>query len=297
MGACTMAKPQFSIQPDELDRIFFQSYDSGFLAAKARGLMRLIENWDEYLASENSSGSGMEPITAKHRHALAAELLFTEMHQFESLWALIIACLEETPHWLFLSSYQQEDINGSLRAYLGSRPWGKLSSGGRDEWRRLIEFAVYSGSRPQDPDVSARWQINIDNLDWIFRRTARRYDEPALRNGYKHGLRFFTGQTTLSMWAEDNPSNKLLINSGDSITHLEVRTDPDGRRTLWETTRHFSYTESFILVVYMARIAEAIRATRYARHSGEHPELNTFFGLDKDAVRQESSWSTFSIQL
>jgi hypothetical protein len=96
------------------------------LYRKTRILGRVLNDSDLLLQfhTEDSDPEDRERM----RHALAAELLFTEFHQFESFIAMLVAPFQHLPHWIFLNTYSRGMIKENARQFIAGH-FGTLSNG------------------------------------------------------------------------------------------------------------------------------------------------------------------------
>ena len=81
----------------DLNLRFYEGYDEAFLMDKASTLWMIVNRQDEFkqwTAQQSSTGEG---VTAKYFEALRAEIYFTEFHQFEALFALLLSIYQSPP--------------------------------------------------------------------------------------------------------------------------------------------------------------------------------------------------------
>ena len=81
--------------PQRLDLEFYSDYDERFLYQKVTLLGIALDNAD---LLDEISDHELPGERDRTRHALAAELLFTELHQFESFFAILNARFQDLPH-------------------------------------------------------------------------------------------------------------------------------------------------------------------------------------------------------
>lgn len=287
-------------EPGGLDLEFYQGYDESLLYNKAVTLWYAI-NGGERLKDEiqelvDQQGGGR--LSDKYFEGLRAELHFTALHQFEGFFSLLIAICQELPHWLYLTTYPPGEIQEKAKLFVDGKI-GELTGGIVGNAREFLAQAIYLGSRPQDETLSARWDENLDNVAWLIRRIARKYDEDLpVYNSYKHGLRLLTGPSRFAV-ALNGPDGTpgqahTLAASEDSLAFLELDKRPDGTRVR-HTTRHFSPQESFYYVCKMSQMLETIKATRLAALRGETegPSLNLFLKIEKDEIMKMGAQSAF----
>lgn len=112
--------------PARLDVDFYSGYDERFLYRKVRVLGAVLEDPDllQQFLSEDDEPHEHE----RARHAMAAEILFTKFHQFESFFAMLIAPFQPLPHWIFLNTYSTGAIKDKARQFLAG-DFEELSGG------------------------------------------------------------------------------------------------------------------------------------------------------------------------
>lgn len=282
-----MAKPQFIIRdPQGLNLRFYQRFDDSFLLNKAETLLFVAENYEKYKEFAVANGGSEEGIDKKFAEALRAEVHFTEFHQFEGFFALLIAMFQELPHWVYLTTYETREIKDKVRAFI-DRDIKTVTNGQLNTLDEFVDWSVYSGFISNEPEKAAKWQTNLDNVIWLLKSMAEKYNEAQEYNAYKHGLRVLTGHTFFRVHLSDNPTGGFGYESDDSLMFLEVEklTEPQNYRVVHEVYKHFNPIESINHIAFMSAVLETVKATRLARLKGEtDTRLNVFISMNKDEM-------------
>ena len=128
-----MAKPKkgqtlIFRNPGMINRRFYDGFDHKFLYRKAQTLMFLVREQERFIemvkqaeqAHEDSTEMPLlsQDIEDKYFERLRAEVYFTEMHQFEGFFALLLAVFQKLPHWLYLTLYETREIKQAIKQYL-----------------------------------------------------------------------------------------------------------------------------------------------------------------------------------
>jgi hypothetical protein len=292
-----VAKPTFVIRdPQGLDLRFYQSFDNSFLLNKAETLLFIAENYEKYKEFAAENGGGEEGIDKKFAETLRAEVHFTEFHQFEGFFALLIAMYQTLPHWLFLTTYETREIKEKVKALIEG-DIKVVTNGQFDSVNDFLDLSVYAGFRSNAPEKAEKWKTNLGNIAWMLKRMAEKYDEAIEYNSYKHGLRVLTGHTYLRIHPSDNASGGFGFASDDSLRFLEVEKleGQDTYRVVSEVFKHFNPIESINHIGFMSAILETIKSTRLASLKGETgANLNIFINMNKDELvkmRTVTKWS------
>lgn len=277
-------KKKFIIRnPQAIDWHFYQSFDVDFLYNKAQTLMVVDHEKDAFKEFVEKIGGDVSELDKKYYEAMRAEIYFTELHQFEVLFALMIAIYQDLPHWLFLTKYKTQELKEKIQAFLDG-DLTKLSMNKADNNLTFLNQAIYSGFMTQDEEKKSKWNDSLSNINWILRRIAEKYMKGAEYNAYKHGLRVMTGHFKLVMHQDNEPEKATcLADAENSITFLELQDKGEGGLTVYQTTKTFNPIESINNLVVMKLILTTIKNTRFARiQKKSGVELHTFFELDKD---------------
>lgn len=297
----------------DLNRTFYRGYDENFLYSKALALNYLaygLGDQQEHLKQQTKiSIETDEDINDKFFTALRAELYFTAIHQFECLFALLMARYQSSPDWFYLSEYEPGEMRKAAELFL-KEEIGPLT-GYRMNKGDFINQSMYSDFRLQDQSEK-KWGENIENISWLLDRIAERYITASARNvgeynAYKHGLRVMaTGHSTISVQLQNSLDGTpvgqphLVGASEDAFRFLQMEKDEQQNGTLVrEVIKHFSPRESFFFIVQMRQMLETVKFTRLARLNGEeHVSLNMFFDLDRSYVLSlRGDHTTFSITI
>ncbi len=286
-------KTYFLRDAKDLDLQFYRSYDEAFLFRKAETLMRLVDDVEKYkTAVLEEDGENFDQ--KKFVETLNAEIHFTEFHQFEAFFAVLIAVFQNLPHWLYLTTYTTREIKQKVEAFL-EKDIKKASNGFLDNSNEFINTAVYAGFKSDDDTIAKNWQQNLDNINWFITRIARKYLEGTEYNAYKHGLRVITGHTFIKFSPTGQPDKGFQYSSDNSIRFLELDEVEKNKFQVKETFKHFNPVESINHLYFMYGILETIKSVRMARINGEtKANLNSFSSLDKDnlnKMRVATKWS------
>ena len=286
-------KTYFLRDAKDLNLQFYNSYDEAFLYRKAETLMLLVDDVEEYKSALLGADS-KDFDQKKFVETLNAEIHFTEFHQFEAFFAVLIAIFQDLPHWLYLTTYTSREIKEKVNAFL-DRDLKIVSNGLVDNSNDFINSAVYAGFISDNEGIVQKWQENIDNIFWFITRLARKYIEGTEYNAYKHGLRVITGPTFIKFSPTGQPDKGFQYSSDHSIRFLELDEIEKDRFQVKETFKHFNPVESINHLYFMYGVLETIKSVRMARIKGEtKANLNSFSTLDKDSLnkmRVVTKWS------
>lgn len=268
--------------PNRLDQEFYSGYDERFLLRKAIVLGTLLER-SELL--EQFVAPNVPDETDRMRHGLAAEVLFTEFHQFESFFAMLLAPFQEFPHWIFLNTYSTGEIKTKARQFIAGQ-FEALSNGLAPSRDQFLRQAVYHGYRGEEGSDDA-WASTFENLWWIIYRMAEKYTSADEYNSYKHGLRMMSASSTLALSGNPTDFSKAFVtHSPHSITHLTFDKVETGASVSIET-KAFNPRESEAHIQLMADILTNIKRIRLAALAGqERVEVTMFPKLDRGALRK-----------
>ncbi len=281
--------------PKALDLMFYSNYDDNFIFNKAMSLLSILDLGDEYkLLAEKSKLPPFE-INRKFFEALEAEIYFSEFHFFESFWGLAIAIFQDSPHWLYLTTYETKEIKEKVSAFL-NEDVKTLTNDRLTNFNDLVNQAIYTDYTFTEK-VRPNWQTNIDNILWALQRIGRKYLDAKEYNGYKHGLRVMTGPTSFAIYPDGEPDKASGISSDHSLIFLETQSKGEKELTVHQTVKHFNLNESINHILLLNMMTSTIKSTRLAKLKGESKADNiyTFFDLDRDGLLNEggkTQWST-----
>ena len=282
--------------PKNLDLKFYQGYDEAFLFTKAETLMRLVDDVEKY-KSAMLMDDCKDFNQDKFIETLNAEIHFTEFHQFEAFFAVLIAVFQKLPHWLYLTTYTTREIKQKVDLFLGN-DIKTVSNNLVDNPHEFINFAVYAGFMSDDEKIAQNWQQNLDNIFWFITRIARKYIEGSEYNAYKHGLRVITGPSFIKFSPTGQPDKGFQYESKNSIRFLEMDEVEKNIFQVKETFKHFNPIESINHLYFMNSILETIKSVRMARLKGEtKANLKTFLSLDKDDLNKLRVFTKWSVTL
>jgi hypothetical protein len=299
-------KPLYGLRmnPRELDRIFYERFDTSFLFNKALTLMATIVGGDQFKQQVNAilQERGGGTLDDKYSDALRAELFFMVFHQFESFFVLLISPFQNLPDWIYLTAYKTDELKTSVEHFLNQNIRGITQGQCKDE-QQFIATAVYGGSIPTDPELQAKWDENLDNISWLIHRIGHIYlDELKAYNSYKHGLRVMVGPSYFAMHLNTAASlgqgPGFTRSSENSLSYLEFE-QQNGIKEVYEVTKHFDPEISFFYLTAMHQMLETIKTTRLAvlQNNISGQTLNTFFGLDKDHLISQNAQSEFKFSI
>lgn len=236
----------FVIQdPNHLNSDFYENFDEGYSLRKASILLTIVENLEQFKKFLEDIDEDNDDIDQKFSEAFRAEIHFTELHQFEAFFAMILAVFQDLPHWLFLKDYPTSEIREKVEAYIeGNIP--KLTSGRASSEHDFLNWAIYAGFESDKEEHQKNWRKNLDDIAWMLRRMAKKYlDGLEEYNSFKHGLRFLTGPTYFKIFPTGQPEKGLQYSSDDSLRFLEVeKLSDEGVFVVKKVFKHFSPVES-----------------------------------------------------
>lgn len=265
-----MAKNIFDVLDDPygLNIKFYERYDEKFLWRKASVLISYLTQTDAMWPLINDESDLGETEKTRYVETISAELHFTEAHQFEAFFSLLVAIFQKRPHWLFLTEYHTSEIKRKAQAYIDRR-YADASNGLVDGKESFIMGAVFSGYRSDNEQIKANWEQIIDDLDWYIRLLARRYIRAHEYNAYKHGLRVLTGSSYLQ-WKPDGSNDEgLVLQSENSLQFLKVEKINECNKNktyiVKKIFKHFDPMASINHIAFMMRALENIKSTRLSR--------------------------------
>jgi hypothetical protein len=288
---------------------FYDGFNHKFLYRKAQTLMFLVNEWERFTEvvkqAEETSGEDTnnyllsQDIDDKYFEGLRAEVYFTEMHQFESFFALLLSYFHELPDWLYLRTYTTEEIKTAIKNYVAGNI-SAATNGAVSTKEHFIIHAVYAGYYSDALRESNQWNESIDSIDWFIKRAGQRYLEAAEYNAYKHGLRVLIGHSRLTVWPNDaagNPQGQgfVLGDSKDSLSFPELEDKGEGGLTAVEVTKHFNPKESFEYIQIMQFILDEVMRTRRARINSETLEHIQTIIIDREKLQALRKLFTFSL--
>src|SRR6266567_3176733 len=152
--------------PGMVMKRFYDGFDHKFLYRKAQTLMFLVNERERFTElvkqAEETSEDGTincllsQDIDDKYFEGLRAEVYFTEMHQFESFFALLLAYFYELPDWLYLRSYTNEEIKTAIQNYVDGNI-SAATNGAASTREHFIIQAVYAGYYSDELKENTEW--------------------------------------------------------------------------------------------------------------------------------------------
>lgn len=278
-------RPYLYHDASALDIEFYRGFDERFLERKAHILFQLLSH-PELLKQVGGEDLGRIEQTVQ---AIATELHCSELHQFETYFALLLAPFQLLPHWVFLTTYRVGWIKEKVSDFLAGRI-GALTHDCARTMEDFIESAICLRTRPEGIDPET-WSTSLGNLRWLTMRMARKYIEGGEYNAYKHGLRVSASEAGLFVQTAGAP--QLVLQVPYSITHLVLDDVPEGRRVSVET-KGISPRESLLHVQQMARVIGSMKNVRLAVLTGDpKAQVATFESLDRaelESLTTVSRW-------
>jgi hypothetical protein len=291
---------------------FYDGFDHKFLYRKAQTLMFLVNERERFIAmvrqAEEPGEEGTntylssQDIDDKYFEGLRAEVYFTEMHQFEGFFALLLTVFQTVPHWLYLTTYGTSEIKTAIQNYIDGNI-SAVTNGMVNTVEEFVIFAVYAGFSPDEQNKEGQWKESVETIDWFIKRAGKRYlDAAAEYNGYKHGLRVLTGHSRLVIWPNDaagNPQGQGFVmgDSEDSVSFLALEDKGENGETVSEMTKHFNPHESFEHIQIMQIILDEVMRTRRARINKEPLESLQTIVIDKEKLQALRKHFTFSLTI
>ena len=295
--------------PGMVMKRFYDGFNHKFLYRKAQTLMflvsqrerftEMVKQAEETSEEESTKYLSCQDIDDKYFEGLRAEVYFTEMHQFESFFALLLAYFQDLPDWLYLRTYTTEEIKTAIQNYVDGNI-SAATNGAVSTREDFIIHAVYAGCYSDELKENNEWNESVDNIDWFIKRAGQRYLEAAEYNAYKHGLRVLTGHTWFRVWPNDaagNPQGQgfVLGDSEDSLSFPELEDQGEGGLTAVEVTKHFNPKENFEHIQIMQLILDEVMRTRGARINREPIEHLETILIDREKLQALRKYFTFSL--
>ena len=240
---------------------FYDGYDPNFLASKGGILFLAAQHPDAFRDFVAAVGGNESEIDATVFHTFVSALHFSVLHQFEALFALLLAEFQDLPHWVFLTEYRTREIKTKAQAYIDHQ-YDLISAGVCSDRAEFITRSVYSGiTVPEDMESSFR--LSVNDIGWLIEEGAKRYLGSPEYNAYKHGLRVLPGAMTLKFGKPGMPPTNTLFSMPHSVTFLE-REELDDGYGYSEVTKEVNAEDSYQWLLALASIAEAVRDIRLA---------------------------------
>jgi len=291
-----MAKKYLVRDAKQLAHDFYTRFDEGFIFRRVDTLAFIVDQYDAFKKFAGKKGGAIETSDKKYLEGLRAEIHFAEIHQAECLFALMIAPFQSLPHWLYLTTYTTGEIREAMKAFLDC-DISKLTGSRVKTPEEFVDRAVYMGFKTVEPAKAERWNMNLENIVWVLRMICQKFLAADEYNAYKHGLRVMTGETGFMIYPENRPDlANTLAHSEDSLTYLEIKRADGDTRQVFQTVKHFSWVESYNLILIMRLLLETIKATRLAKLDKKPgTELHTFLDLDRERLLDGSGGTRWSI--
>lgn len=268
-----------------LDVQFYEEYDPDFLWNKAQTLRLVTDNLGEFREFLRKVNDTDEGIDQKYIEAINAEIHFTEFHQFECFFALLIAPFQEKSHWIFLNDYRPSEIREKARQFL-AHDIQKLTNGTIGDINNFILWAIYCGyGYPQDSENYERWIESLDGIEWMINRLATKYVDGVEYNAYKHGLRLHTGPSHFAVYPENQREKGFSWASDDSVRFLEIKKEGCSQRVQY-SVKHFDPEEAITHLQFMNLVLGILKKCRLARLKREEIDSSLVVKMDRDAIEK-----------
>lgn len=268
-----------------LDGDFYTGFDENFIYSKAITLYRICEEPEKSGLQKNENDDFEGVSEKKYIEALAAEIYFSELLQFEAMFALLLAIYQNLPHWLYLTTYKTADIKEAASKFI-SGDFLSITNGVVATSEEFFTHSLYSGYG--DTDHKDSWSKSIENISFLTGRMAEKYIEAKEFNAYKHGLRMHTGETLLTIKDNKKPDHPgFSWSSKNSIVFLETEKQSNGEIQVYRAIRHFNPEESINHILIMKQMLASIKNTRMARiQKKDRAELLDFSKLDMEEFKK-----------
>ena len=283
----SMKKKQYIVRDaNDLNQRFYEGYDPNFLLSKARTLMFIVENQEAFVRFVEECGESAEDVDQDFREALRAEVYFTEFHQFEAFFALLIAPFQELPHWLYLTTYTPSEIKGKVQAFL-DKDIPLITNEQENDLYDFLRVAIYGYFKPDIEEEKGSFQNDLDDIAWLLDRMAYRYLKSIEYNAYKHGVRVLAGPTAVEFTPHGATEPTLRFSSDDSVKFLELEDVDKDRIAVYEVWKHFKPAESINYLYFMSVLLQVMKTVRLGRLTGkEHLQIEPFPKINRDQLNQ-----------
>jgi hypothetical protein len=265
---------------ESLDQRFYSIYDERFVFRKVELLYKALQS-PELLRGIARDATERESDVA--RHGLAAEILFSEFHQFEAFMAMLSAPFQTLAHWLFLSTYTTKEIKKRAEMF-ANRDYFSFSNGRFRDRDTVLRISVYDGLVEEPPDQE-KWQSTFENLAWMISRLAIRYLDAEEYNSYKHGLRLFSSDYKIAFGdSRGDFTNAFVLREDYAITHLKLKPVPQGT-SVRIATKAYNPDESKVNVSFMADVLANMKRSRLAVPTEENcARITLLTNIDKEKI-------------
>lgn len=267
----------------DLNLIFYEGYDENFLLHKAIALNLFVENRDDF--GEIVVDGEPKQVDKKFVESLRGEVYFSQFHQFEALFALLIAIYQDKPHWLYLTTYRNNEIKERVRLFLDDK-FEELTGSSVDSLDAFVLLSVFAGYGLLGEREDA-WKTNIADIGWMLKRLAKKFMEANEYNAYKHGIRTVVSDHRVGFLENNETEFHPIAVSENAVTFLETKQLKKDVSEVWMTTKHFNPSESFNNLFFMASLVGYIKICRLAqlKKSATIPsDSKLFLFIDKEKV-------------
>jgi hypothetical protein len=278
----------------DADLRFYEGYDPRFLWNKGWLLFQACQHRDALQAFAKSVGGDEQEADTSVFQSYVAELHFSVLHQFEALFALMLAQFQPLPHWIFLTEYRTQEIKSKAESYV-ARDYRSASNGSCSTQKEFVGGAVYPGVVPP-PDHQEGWGRCLSDIGWLIEEGAQRYLAGKEYNAYKHGLRVLPGSMTLMVGIGPEPKNMApVLSMASSISYLEEE-EPDSVRRFAEVTKEVKAEDAYHWMGAMMTIAEILRDVRLAGLRNSSIQIQTVT-IDREGLSRLKPISKFRMSL
>lgn len=292
-------KKQYLItDPSDLNQRFYEGYDPVFLLSKARTLQFIVENQEAFKRLVEDCGESAKNADEAYIRALRTEVYFTEFHQFEAFFALLVAPFQDLPHWLYLTTYTTAELKGKVQSFL-DKNISSVTNGKMKELHEFILSSIYGNLMPVGEEAEQWFQNSLNDIAWLLPRMAQRYLKGAEYNAYKHGVRVLVGPTALEFTPEGKTEATLSFVSDDSVKFLELEDIGNDQVAVYEVWTHFKPAESINYLYFMSVLLNIIKTVRLAQLTEDSDiQMELFPPINRDGLSQLSSgMKSFKFQI
>ena len=215
------------------------------------------------------------------------------LHQFEALFALMLAQFQPLPHWIYLTEYKTDEIKKKAQLF-ADRDYGAVSNGSSDSQAGFVMHAVYPGVDPSTANQQT-WNESVSDIGWLIEEGAKRYLANPEYNAYKHGLRVLPGSMTLMVGIGSGKELKPVMNMASSVTYLERETAEEGIGFA-EVTKEVKAEDAYQWILAMSSLAEMIKNVRLAGFRQTPIQISTV-KIDRIGLTRLKPVSTFRMSL
>lgn len=276
----------YKTEMDQLNKMFFDSYDPHYWKTKMNINMKMLNNidslYDEFFPEEK-----VLTITKVKQH-LELEIHYAYYHMLEALFALMFSLLQDdVVPWVWLSSLKRNGLKkfninvervleAKYKEVFGLEPDG------------AIKKFIYPNIDIENKTIQGiSWTENVKTLcDYIKCFAADLLDKTEY-NSYKHGFRVFCGEASLAIGTQGESIKHQVVAPSSTNMFLLVKEDSDAvlEYSVLHKTLDFKRSLKLSEIIY-AIICQAI-SIRKATINKENSHPVRFFSLDEYRKRSQ----------